>query len=69
MEFPTWFREAIQRRLDGVSARIERHPEWQSLRAEEAAAFGAMFPGAEHVQRAAYMEWEDRHHLRQAFGE
>jgi hypothetical protein len=66
MEFPTWFQSAIQRRLDYVSARIERHPDLCKYRAEEEAAFEAMFSSADQTQGLEFMEWEDKHHFMRA---
>ncbi|WP_080835091.1 hypothetical protein [Cohnella massiliensis] len=66
MEFPLWFQNAIQRRLDHVSARIEHHPELRRCRDEEKSAFQAMFSGVDMTQLPAFMEWEDKHHFKQA---
>ncbi|MBN2982253.1 hypothetical protein [Cohnella algarum] len=66
MEFPLWFQDAIQRRLDHVSARIERHPELRKCRDEENTAFHAMFSGVEMTQLLAFMEWEDKVHFTRA---
>ncbi|WP_435924121.1 hypothetical protein [Paenibacillus sp. DYY-L-2] len=66
MEFPLWFQNAIQRRLDHVSARIERHPELCRCRDEENTAFHAMFSGVDMTQLPAFMEWEDKQHFTRA---
>ncbi|TYA10580.1 hypothetical protein FRY98_22495 [Paenibacillus faecis] len=66
MEFPLWFQNAIQRRLDHVSARIEHHPELRRCRDEEESAFQAMFSGVDMTQLPAFMEWEDKHHFKQS---
>lgn len=66
MEFPSWFQNAIQRRLDHVSARIERHPELRRYRDEENTAFHAMFSGVDVMQLPTFMDWEDKHHFKQA---
>ncbi|MUG23250.1 hypothetical protein GNQ08_12630 [Paenibacillus macerans] len=66
MTFPLWFRDAIQQRLDQASARIERHPDLRELRAEEHAAFDAMFPGIDRTKLPEFMDWEDKHHFRRA---
>jgi hypothetical protein len=66
MEFPSWFQSAIQRRLDYVSARIERHPDLCKYRAEEEAAFESMFSSADQTQGLEFMEWEDKHHFMRA---
>lgn len=66
MEFPSWFQSAIQRRLDYVSARIERHPDLCKCRAEEKEAFEAMFSSVDQTQGLEFMEWEDKHHFMRA---
>lgn len=66
MEFPSWFQNAIQRRLDHVSARIERHPELSRCRDEEKTAFQTMFSGVDKTQLPAFMEWEDKQHFTRA---
>lgn len=66
MEFPSWFQNAIQWRLDHVSARIERHPELYTYRKEEIKAFQAMFSGVDKTQMPAFLEWEDKVHFMQA---
>lgn len=66
MEFPSWFQNAIQQRLDHISAQIERHPELRSCRGEENAAFHAMFSGVHKTQLPAFMEWEDKVHFTRA---
>ena len=66
MEFPSWFQNAIQRRLDHVSARIERHLELRRCRDEEESAFHAMFSGVDMTQLPAFMEWEDKVHFTRA---
>ncbi|MCM3703151.1 hypothetical protein [Paenibacillus macerans] len=64
MEFPVWIQDAIQQRLDYVSARIERHPELRELRSEERSAFEAMFSGRDKTKLPGFMDWEDKHHFR-----
>ncbi|MFD0716230.1 hypothetical protein [Paenibacillus sp. GCM10027626] len=66
MEFPPWFRASIQRRLDQVSALIERHSELHKFRDEENLAFDAMFPGMDKTRWSAFMDWEDKHHFNRA---
>ncbi|GAA3411603.1 hypothetical protein ACFFNY_20475 [Paenibacillus hodogayensis] len=66
MEFPSWFQSAIQQRLDYISTRIERHPDLRKYRAEEGAAFEAMFSGGDNTQWPEFIEWEDKHHLKRA---
>ncbi len=62
MEFPSWFHNAIQERLDDVSARIQFHPELSKHRAEEKSAFEALFSWVDTMQCPEFMEWEDKHH-------
>ncbi|MEF2966734.1 hypothetical protein V3851_12910 [Paenibacillus sp. M1] len=66
IQIPAWFQSAIQQRLDHVSARIESHPEFRKLRAEEHEAFDALFLGVDKSNMPGYMEWEDKHLLRRA---
>ncbi|MED4954452.1 hypothetical protein ABEO75_14775 [Paenibacillus macerans] len=66
MPFPLWFLDAIEQRLDQVSARIERNPDVRKLRAEERAAFDAMFSGKDKTKLPEFMDWEDKHHFRRA---
>lgn len=66
MEFPLWFQNAIQRRLDHVSARFERDPELCTYRKAEYTAFQAMFSGVDMTQLPAFMEWEDKVHFTRA---
>jgi hypothetical protein len=66
MDIPSWFQSAIQRRLDYVSARIEHHPDLRKYRAEEEAAFEALFTDVDKTQWPEFMEWEDKHHLKRA---
>ncbi len=49
MGFPPWFQEAMQGRLEEVSARIEYQPELQDIRAEAAQAFRALFEGKDSM--------------------
>ena len=66
MEFPAWFRQAIQSRLDDVSARIEYHPDLSRFRAEESKAFQVFFAGMDIGRMPEYTEWEDKLHFKQA---
>lgn len=66
MDFPPWFQNAIQRRLDYVSATIEHHPELRQLRVEARTAFDAMFSGVDKGQLPAFMEWEDKQNYKRA---
>lgn len=64
MELPSWFQSAIQRRVDGVSAWVEHHPDLQSFRVEESRAYEAMLAGLDQAQLTAFMEWEEQHHYK-----
>lgn len=66
MDIPSWFQSAIQRRLDYVSARIERHPDLHKYRVEEEKAFEALFSETDKTQWPEFMEWEDKHHYKLA---
>lgn len=66
MEFPSWFRSAIQRRLDHVSAQIERHADLHKFRVEESLAYEAVFSGMDKMESPEFMEWEDKHHFKLA---
>lgn len=66
MEFPSWFHNAIQQRLDHVSSRIEHQVEVCRCRDEENTAFHAMFSSMDNTQLQAFMEWEDKVHFRRA---
>lgn len=63
MEFPAWFRQIIQKRLDKVSSKVAYHPELEQIRKEEEQAFQALFAGVDLKQSPAFSEWEDRHNL------
>lgn len=62
-EFPAWFRQIIQKRLDKVTAKVAYHPELEQLRREEEAAFRALFAGIDLKQSPTFSKWEDRHGL------
>lgn len=64
MEFPSWFQNAIQRRVDRVSAWVEHHPDLQPFRVEESQAFEAMMAGLDRTQLPGFREWEDKHHFK-----
>ncbi|HFL3236645.1 TPA: hypothetical protein ACG3KH_004079 [Clostridioides difficile] len=61
MDFPPWLQQAIQARLDEVSARIEHDPELNRVRGETDEAFDALFAGEEVEQTLKYTEWENRY--------
>lgn len=61
MEFPPWLQQAIQCRLDEVSARIEHDPELSRVRGEAEEAFEALFAGNDVEQMPEYAEWENRY--------
>lgn len=61
MDFPPWLQQAIQARLDEVSARIEHDPELIRVRGEIDEAFEALFACEEVEQTPEYTEWENRY--------
>ncbi|MBU5672158.1 hypothetical protein [Paenibacillus brevis] len=63
MEFPAWFRQIIQKRLDKVSSKVTYHPDLEQIRKEEEQAFQALFAGVDLKQSPGFSEWEDRHNL------
>lgn len=63
MAFPPWFQQAIQRRLDHVTAQLEHHPELMKYREEERTAYQAMIVGDGNMPHPAFLEWEDKAHL------
>jgi len=62
-EFPAWFGQIIQKRLDQVAAKVAFHPDLEQIRKEEESAFRALFAGIDLNQSPAFSEWEDRHGL------
>ncbi|GIQ70099.1 hypothetical protein DUZ99_18360 [Xylanibacillus composti] len=65
MEFPPWFRQVMQGRLDEVSARIEHHPDLNDVRAAADRAFEALFEGRDIIHTPEFATWEDKHYLKQ----
>ncbi|MEK0314568.1 hypothetical protein [Cohnella sp. 56] len=63
MTFPSWFQQAIQRRLDQVAAQFERHPELKKYREEERTAYESMDVRNGNILNPAFLEWEDKAHL------
>ncbi|MBT2286945.1 hypothetical protein J7E78_25835 [Paenibacillus polymyxa] len=61
MNFPSWLQQAIQARLDEVSARIEHDPELSRVREEKDEAFEGLFAGRDIEQTPEYAEWESRY--------
>ncbi|KLU53422.1 hypothetical protein EL84_14095 [Paenibacillus sp. VT-400] len=61
MDFPPWLQQAIQARLDEVSARIEHDPELSRVREEKDEAFEGLFSGEVVEQTPEYTEWENRY--------
>ncbi|WP_340016231.1 hypothetical protein [Paenibacillus sp. FSL K6-1318] len=61
MDFPPWLQQAIQARLDEVSARIEHDPELSRVREEKDEAFQVLFAGKDIEQTPEYAEWENRY--------
>lgn len=60
MDFPPWLQQAIQARLDEVSARIENDPELSHVREKKDEAFEGLFAGKDIEQTPEYAEWESR---------
>lgn len=65
MNFPPWFLETMQGRLEEVAARIERHGDFGQVRGEEDAAFAALFGSVDVTRIPEFVEWEDKHYIRQ----
>lgn len=65
MNFPPWFLETIQGRLEEVAARIEHHGDFGQVRGEEDEAFAALFGSMEVTRIPEFVEWEDKHYIRQ----
>ncbi|MDN8592713.1 hypothetical protein Q0V21_28745 [Paenibacillus sp. 11B] len=63
MNFPPWLEQAIQARLDEVSARIEHDPELSRVREEKDEAFEGLFAGKDIEETPEYAEWESRYIL------
>ncbi|WP_413376488.1 hypothetical protein [Paenibacillus taichungensis] len=61
MNFPPWLEQAIQARLDEVSAQIEHDSKLSRVREETDEAFEALFAGKDTEQTAEYAEWENRY--------
>ncbi|MCF7755852.1 hypothetical protein KQ941_15480 [Paenibacillus xylanexedens] len=61
MDFPPWLQQAIQARLDEMSARIEHGPELSRVRGETDEAFESLFDGKDIKQNPEYTEWESRY--------
>ena len=61
MDFPPWLQQAIQARLDEVTARIEHDPELSRVREEKEEAFEGFFAGKDIEQTPEYAEWESRY--------
>lgn len=58
MDFPPWLQQAIQARLEEVSAQIEQDPELSRVRGGTDEAFEALFAGKNVEQTPEYTEWE-----------
>ncbi|MDQ0657832.1 hypothetical protein [Paenibacillus sp. W2I17] len=58
MDFPSWLQQAIQARLDEVSAQIEHDPDLSRVRGETDEAFEALFASKDVEQTPGYAEWE-----------
>ncbi|TNJ65311.1 hypothetical protein FE784_15970 [Paenibacillus hemerocallicola] len=66
MEFPPWFRQVIQQRVDKAAAQAEHHSDLKQIKMEEERAFRTLFAGIDTERMAEFSEWEDRHGLKQA---
>lgn len=66
MEIPAWIRNAMQQRLDAISAQSDADPELLKARVEEKMAFEALYGGMDTVQFTRYMVWEEKHLFRRA---
>ncbi len=66
MELPLWFQDAIQERLDDISAQVQFHPSMNQHRVEEKRAFEALFSCADLMSSPEFVDWEDKHHYRRA---
>ncbi|WP_091015111.1 MULTISPECIES: hypothetical protein [Paenibacillus] len=61
MNFPPWLEQAIQVRLEEVSAQIGQDPELSRVRGETEEAFEALFASKDVEQTPEYAEWENRY--------
>lgn len=66
MEVPSWFRNAIQQRLDEITSDSEVGPELLQAHIDEQKAFESLYDGMDAAQFTRYMAWEDRHLFRRA---
>ncbi|MEK3986353.1 hypothetical protein MHB77_23720 [Paenibacillus sp. FSL K6-3166] len=66
MEFPSWFRQAIQKRLDDISAHIEHHPDLNRIGDKERKAFERLFACLDIGRMPEFADWEDHQYLKQA---
>jgi hypothetical protein len=66
VSFPMWFLQAIQGRLEEVSAQIEYDSKLGRIREEESEAFQALFASVDVGRMPEFVDWEDKHHFRQA---
>jgi hypothetical protein len=66
MNFPAWFLQAIQGRLDEVTAQIEHQSEPERVFEEESKAFQALFASMDIVRMPEFGDWEDKLQLKQA---
>ncbi|MDT9722795.1 hypothetical protein QVE09_28270 [Paenibacillus sp. ClWae2A] len=61
MDFPPWLEQAIQARLEEVSAQVEQDSELSRVRWETDEAFATLFADKDVEQTAEYTEWENRY--------
>lgn len=65
MNFPPWFLQTIQGRLEEMSARIDHHADFEQVRGEEDEAFQALFASVDVARIPEFVDWEDKHYIRQ----
>lgn len=65
MNVPPWFLQIMEGRLEEVAARIERHADFGQVRGEEDEAFQALFDSVDVTRIPEFVEWEDKHYIRQ----
>ncbi|WP_151736789.1 hypothetical protein [Paenibacillus tengchongensis] len=66
MSFPSWFLQAMQGRLDEVSAQIENQSELEQVFEKESKAFKTLFASLDLARMPEFIDWEDKFHSKQA---
>ncbi|KWX73551.1 hypothetical protein [Paenibacillus jilunlii] len=64
--FPAWFLQAMQSRLEEVSAHIEHQSEPRQAFEEERKAFQALFASMDIARKPEFEYWEDKLSLKQS---